>query len=131
MPYLHADKSASSSKEAQNLRKCSEKRPRTLTRKDIVAAITLRLPRIQRRAAARILASVLQEIVDALMQGEDCVKLHGFGTFYVCEKTKRSRNPLTGRKAPVLRRKSLKFRPSLGLKKKVEKHAGRGRILRP
>ena len=131
MPYPHEDKSASASKEAQNLRKCTENSPRTLTRKDIVAAITLRLPQIQRREAARILYSVLQEIVDALTQGEECVKLHEFGTFYVREKTTRKgRNPLTGPNASLLRRKSLKFRPSLGLKKKVEKHAARGRIPR-
>lgn len=131
MPYPHEDKSASAAKEAQNLRKCVERSPRTLTRKGIVAAITLRLPQIRRREAARILDSVLQEIVDALMQGEECVKLHEFGTFYVCEKTTRKgRNPLTGRNASLPRRKSLKFRPSLALKKKVEKHAARGRIPR-
>ena len=77
MPYPHEDKSASASKEAQNLFKCTEKSPRTLTRKDIVAAITLRLPQIQRREAARILDTVLQEIVEVLTQGEACVKLHG------------------------------------------------------
>ena len=127
MPYPHEDKSVSASTQARDLLKVTEKSSRTLTRKDIVAAITLRVPQIRRREAARILDSVLQEIVSALMQGKECVKLHEFGTFYVCETmTRKGRTPLTGRKAWLSRRKILKFRPSPGLKKKVERNAARG-----
>jgi nucleoid DNA-binding protein len=91
-----------------------------------------RVPKLSRPEAARILDSVLQEIVDVLMQGEERVKLHEFGTFYVFEKmTRKGRNPLTGRKASLPRRKSLKFRPSLGLKEKVKKNAARGRAPQP
>jgi nucleoid DNA-binding protein len=91
-----------------------------------------RVPKLSRPEAARILDSVLQEIVDVLRQGEERVKLHEFGTFYVFEKmTRKGRNPLTGRKASLPRRKSLKFRPSLGLKEKVKKNAARGRAPQP
>jgi len=75
-----------------------------------------------------MLDSVLKEIVDVLMQGEGSVKLHAFGTFYVCEKTTRKgRNPLSGRNASLPRRKSLKFRPSRALKEKVERNGRRER----
>ena len=101
-------------------RVCSK--PRTVTRSDIAAAIMRRKPGLTQREANKILASVLQEIADALIHGEESVKLHEFGTFYVCEKKARKRrNPLTG-KNPRDTRKSLKFRPSLRLKQKVEKN---------
>jgi len=103
-------------------------KPRTLTRSDIAAAIIRRTPGLSQREAGRILGCVLEEIVSALSQGEECVKLHDFGAFYVCEKTPRKgRNPLAGQTAPTSRRKSLKFRPSLRLKQKVESNAARGR----
>ena len=97
-------------------------KPRTVTRSDIAAAIIRRKPSLSQREANKILSSVLQEIADALMFRAECVKLHEFGTFYVCEKKARKRrNPLTG-KNPRDTRKSLKFRPSLRLKQKVEKN---------
>jgi len=71
---------------------------------------------------------VLQEIANALSQGEECVKLHEFGTFFVRERAaRRGRNPLTGENAEVWRRKTLNFRPSVGLKEKVENSPARGR----
>jgi len=128
MPYPQEDKSVEPSEEARQLRKARDKISRTLTRKDIAAAITLRIPQIPRPEAARILDSVLREIVDVLMEGEECVKLHEFGTFYVCEKiARKGRNPRTGRDVSLPRRKSLKFRPSIGLKEKVERNAARAR----
>jgi nucleoid DNA-binding protein len=121
-------KLASAKEQARDRGGTPENKPRTLTRSDIAAAIIRRTPSLSQREATRILGSVLQEIVDALMQGEECVKLHEFGTFYVCEKMRREgRNPLTGQDPPRRRRKNLKFRPSLRLKEKVEKNGPRGR----
>jgi integration host factor subunit alpha len=105
----------------------SDNPSRTLTRSDIVDAITKRTPKMSRREAARLLDCVLQEIATALSQGDECVKLHEFGTFFVREKAaRRGRNP-----AAIRRRKTLSFRPSEGLKEKVEKSEARGRTLRP
>jgi nucleoid DNA-binding protein len=116
---------------SQNADKASEERGRTVTRSDIAAAINRRLPKLSQREAARMLDFVLQEIAGALSQGEECVKLHEFGTFFVCERAAgRGRNPFTGESAAVWRRKTLNFRPSVGLKEKVEKSPARGRILR-
>ncbi|MFY9658755.1 MAG: HU family DNA-binding protein [Methylocystis sp.] len=101
--------------------KCVCHKPKTLTPSDIAAAIMRRTPSLSQREAINILASVLQEIANALMYKEKIVKLHEFGTFYVCEKKARKRrNPLTGKNS-MDPRKSLKFRPSLRLKQKVEK----------
>jgi len=127
MPSCNEQKLESAKEHARDLGETVNDKPRTLTRSDIATAIRRRTPSLSQREAARILGSVLQEIADALMHGEECVKLHEFGTFYVCEKAMRKgRNPLTGKNARTSRRKSLKFRPSLRLKEKVEKEGARG-----
>jgi integration host factor subunit alpha len=109
----------------------SDNPSRTLTRSDIADAITKRTPKMSRREAARLLDCVLQEIADALSQRDECVKLHEFGTFFVREKAaRRGRNPVTGETSATRGRKTLNFRPSTGLKDKVEKSEGRGRTLR-
>jgi integration host factor subunit alpha len=130
MPSNDQQELALANEQTRDANGFAENKPRTLTRSDIAAAISRRMPSLSPKEATQILRSVLQEIVDALMQGEQCVKLHEFGAFYVCEKmTRKGRNPLTGKNAPRQRRRSLKFRPSLRLKEKVEKNGARG--LRP
>jgi nucleoid DNA-binding protein len=106
----------------------SEERARTVTRSDIAAAINRRLPKLSQREAGRMLDFVLQEIASALSQGEEYVKLHEFGTFFVRERAApRGRMPLADESAAIWRRKTLNFRPSVGLKEKVEKSPARGR----
>jgi nucleoid DNA-binding protein len=107
---------------SEKLPKSVRHKPKTLTRGDIAAAIIRRKPGLSQREANKILSSVLQEIANALTFRAESVKLHEFGTFYVCEKKARKRrNPLTGQH-PKDTRKSLKFRPSLRLREKVEKN---------
>jgi integration host factor subunit alpha len=112
---------------AQSVEKASEERGRTVTRSDIAAAINRRLPKLSQRAATQMLDCVLQEIAGALSR-EECVKLHEFGAFFVRERAAgRGRGPFTGESAAILGRKTLNFRPSVGLKEKVEKSPARGR----
>jgi len=71
---------------------------------------------------------VLQEIAGALSQGEACVKLHEFGTFFVRERAaRRGRNSYNGESAAIWNRKTLSFRPSVNLKEMVETSPARGR----
>jgi len=100
----------------------SEKSSRTVTRYDIATAIMKRVPGLSRREAQRIFECALQEIADALSKREECVKLHEFGTFVVRRRAKRQdRDPLAAGGAPLRSRKILNFKPSVGLKEKVEK----------
>jgi integration host factor subunit alpha len=125
------NRSLFSSKGLQSAKLTSEASSRTLTRSDIASAINKRVPNVSRREAARILDCALQEIINALSQGEKCVKLHEFGTFFVRERApRRGRNPLTGEIAAIHERKTLNFRPSTSLREKVEKNAGKGCALR-
>ena len=108
--------------ESPNAARTSEKSCRTVTRYDIATAIMKRVPALSRREAQRIFECALQEIADALSKREECVKLHEFGTFVVRRRAKRQdRDPLAAGGAPLRSRKILNFKPSVGLKEKVEK----------
>ncbi len=108
--------------ESPNASTTSEKTSRTVTRYDIATAIMKRVPALSRREAQRIFECALQEIADALSKREECVKLHEFGTFVVRRRANRqARDPLAAGGAPLRSRKTLNFRPSVGLKEKVEK----------
>ena len=108
--------------------KASAKTSRTVTRYDIATAIMKRVPTLTRRQATQIFECALQEIAEALSEREECVKLHEFGTFFVRERgSPPNGGRLSAESSPHRRRKFLNFRPSLGLKEKVEKAQGRRR----
>ncbi|ARN83671.1 hypothetical protein B1812_14435 [Methylocystis bryophila] len=81
-----------------------------------------RFPSLSRREAARLVKCALDEIADALSRGEESVKLHEFGTFFVRDRSSRADGePPTGKGASRGRRRSLRFKPSHRLREKVEK----------
>lgn len=89
---------------------------KTLTRSDIADSIIDEF-KVSKFNATEIIEDVLEEIASALKNGES-VKISGFGTFSVKQKKERiGRNPRTMEEAVISPRKSLKFRPSLILKK--------------
>jgi len=126
---MHAENQPSPfSTNSSHTTKTSEKTARTLTRYDIATAIMKRVPALSRREAQRIFECALQEIADALSKREECVKLHEFGTFVIRRKAKRQdRDALAAEGASSPQRRTLNFRPSVGLKEKVEKGQAQGR----
>ena len=105
--------------------KTPAKTSRTVTRYDIATAIMKRVPALSRREATQVFECALQEIAEALSRREESVKLHEFGTFFVRERASRpGRSPFSLDAAPHRQRKFLSFRPSLGLREKVEKAQG-------
>jgi integration host factor subunit alpha len=65
--------------------------------------------------------SILEMMGDALAEGEN-VKISGFGTFLLRDKTERlGRNPKTGIEVPITPRRVLTFRASKMLKERVAK----------
>ena len=63
--------------------------------------------------------SILEMMGDALAAGEN-VKISGFGTFLLRDKTERlGRNPKTGIEVPITPRRVLTFRASKMLKERV------------
>lgn len=91
---------------------------KTLTRSDLAEAITEEF-QVTKFEALDFIEEVLDEIAKALVE-EGMVKLVGFGTFTVRDKNARmGRNPRTKEEAFIAQRKSLSFKASTILKKKV------------
>ena len=98
---------------------------KTVTRSDL-SEIVYNAVGLSRSESARIVETVLDEISDALIRGED-VKLSSFGSFLVRHKNGRmGRNPKTGEEGPIDPRRVLSFRASHVLKEKINKMAGLG-----
>src|SRR6056297_2885836 len=91
---------------------------KTMTRMDLSEAV-FREVGLSRNESATLVASVLQHVSDALVEGEQ-VKISGFGTFSTRDKSARvGRNPKTGEEAPIPPRRVLTFRPSHLMKDRV------------
>ncbi len=105
-----------------------KKASRTLTRHDIATAIMRRVPALSRREAQEIFECALQEIADALSKREEIVKLHEFGTFNIRRRTKRQEHDARAPEgAPPPAHRNVSFKPSIALKKKVERGQARSR----
>ena len=98
---------------------------KTVTRSDL-SEIVYNAVGLSPSESAQIVETVLDEISDALIRGED-VKLSSFGSFLVRHKNGRmGRNPKTGEEVPIDPRRVLSFRASHVLKEKINKTAGLG-----
>ena len=74
---------------------------------------------ITKKQAAQVVDAVFAAIKDALADG-DKVSLIGFGTFSVKERAAREgRNPRTGKKIKIPKKKVPSFRPGKALKESV------------
>ena len=96
---------------------------KTVTRADL-SEVVYKTVGLSRNESAQIVESVLDEISNSLVRGED-VKLSYFGSFLVRQKNGRmGRNPKTGQEVPIAPRRVLSFRASHVLKDKINKMAG-------
>jgi len=90
----------------------------TLTRMDLSEAV-FREVGLSRNESAQLVETVLDEMSDALVRGEQ-VKISSFGTFSIRDKSARvGRNPKTGEEVPINPRRVLTFRPSHLMKDRV------------
>lgn len=91
----------------------------TLTRADLAEAVHNSIG-LSRAECAAMIESMLRHMSDSLSRGES-VKITGFGTFTVRHKNDRvGRNPKTGIEVPIPARKVISFRPSLGVRARME-----------
>jgi integration host factor subunit alpha len=92
----------------------------TITRADLSEAVYQQVG-LSRNESAALVETVLDEICDALAQGES-VKISSFGSFAVRQKGERiGRNPKTGEEVPILPRRVLVFRASHVLREFINK----------
>ncbi|MGC2854219.1 integration host factor subunit alpha [Novispirillum sp. DQ9] len=90
----------------------------TITRAQLSEAVYQEVG-LSRNESADLLEMVLDEIANALSEGET-VKISSFGSFSVRQKGQRvGRNPKTGEEVPILPRRVLVFRPSQLLKAQI------------
>lgn len=83
----------------------------TITRADLGEAVYEEIG-LSRNDSAKLVESVLDEVCDALVGGEN-VKISSFGSFMLRSKGERTgRNPKTGEEVPISPRRVLVFRPS-------------------
>ena len=90
-----------------------------MTRKDLTNILHKNLG-LSLKESARIVDKFFDIIVFSLSQGSE-VKLPKFGTLKIQERDSRSgRNPTTGEKIEIAKRKAIVFRPSKALRKKLK-----------
>lgn len=98
----------------------------TVTRADLAEAVYRELG-LSRTESAHLVESIIEHMIDALLRSET-VKLAGFGTFSLRDKSQRiGRNPKTGEEVPITPRRVLVFKPSLVLKDRVNTALSRAR----
>ncbi|MCY3829959.1 MAG: integration host factor subunit alpha [Rhodospirillaceae bacterium] len=96
---------------------------KTITRADLGDAVYEEIG-LSRNDSAKLVESVLTEICDALVGGEN-VKVSSFGSFMLRNKGERTgRNPKTGEEVPISPRRVLVFRPSNILKERLNRTDG-------
>lgn len=84
----------------------------TITRADLLEAITLCVPGLTRGQAREVFELTLDEIAGALLRNEN-VNLRSFGNFSVRYKKERiGRNPRTGVEATITPRRVMTFKAS-------------------
>lgn len=91
----------------------------TVTRADLTEAVYREIG-LSRAESSQLVESIIEHIIGSLLRGES-VKLAGFGTFSLRDKSERiGRNPKTGEEVPITPRRVLVFKPSVVLKDRVD-----------
>ena len=92
-----------------------------LTRKDLANKIFRKIG-FSKNMSLNIVDNFFNELVNSLIKNNK-VKISSFGTFSVLNKRERiGRNPKTKIEAKITSRKVVKFKPSIILKKKINKN---------
>ena len=90
----------------------------TLTRADLAEVLNRQIG-LSRAESAAMVESILERMCSALADGEN-VKISGFGTFVLRDKTMRmGRNPKTGVEVPIEPRRVLTFRASQAMRERI------------
>ena len=88
-----------------------------LTKNDLINAVAAH--GLSKRQSASVVESLFDIIFRCFEKGED-VKIVGFGHFRIRQKaSRRGRNPQTGDSIEITARKVLTFKPSKGLKQRI------------
>ncbi len=88
-----------------------------LTKNDLITAVAAH--GLSKRQSSTVVESVFDIVSKCFERGED-VKIVGFGHFRIRKKlSRRGRNPQTGSSIEITARRVLTFKPSKGLKARI------------
>jgi len=88
-----------------------------VTKNDLINSVAAH--GLSKRQSSTLVESIFSTIFNCFEKGED-VKIVGFGHFRVRRKaSRRGRNPQTGDSIEITARKVLTFKPSKGLKQRI------------
>ena len=91
---------------------------KTITKADLAEYLFQKIG-LNKREAKEVVDSFFDELREALLSGED-IKLSGFGNFSIKRKSERpGRNPKTGEKVNTPEKKTIHFKMSKDLFKKL------------
>ena len=103
--------------------------PRSLIRDDLVGALS-RKTGLHQQTCPRLLEDVFATLSDRLADGED-VRISGFGTFHIAQKTTRpGRNLRTRAPVTIAPRRVVRFRPSGRMRQRVAETPPAGKLYR-
>lgn len=89
-----------------------------MTKLDLIDVIAQKA-KIKKAAAERAINALVDEIKETLEKGETFT-LTGFGTFFASERSARmGRNPKTGQQISIPAIRTVRFRPSAKMRKRV------------
>ncbi len=89
-----------------------------MTKADIVDTVYQRVG-FSKRESAEIVETVFEIMKETLERSEN-IKVSGFGSFVIRQKrTRRGRNPQTGKEMEITPRKVLTFKPSMVLRRQL------------
>ena len=90
-----------------------------MIRSELVAVVAEQTPHLTNKDVERIVATIFDEITDALAQGRR-VELRGFGAFSIRDRDPRTgRNPRTGAAVKVDAKKVPYFKPGKELRERL------------
>ena len=93
-----------------------------MTKSQLVDAVADQVDGVPLRAVETVVETVFDCMASALAQGER-IEIRGFGTFAVKNRDARQgRNPKTGEKISVPRKRTPHFAPGKALKERVDKN---------
>ena len=92
-----------------------------MTRSELIAKLAAKNPTLYHRDIERLVATILDEVSDALERGNR-VELRGFGAFSVRERKARvGRNPRTGTSVQVAEKKVPFFKMGKGMRERLNR----------
>ena len=101
-----------------------------MTKSELIAAIAIKQPHLPQKDVELAINNILTVLSNTIADGER-IEIRGFGGFSTVDRDARmGRNPKTGERVSLPRRRTLHFKPGLNLRDKVNASRERYQIIK-